>query len=173
MLLTFVLAFSAYAEDNAPDPERIYNYHQIDSTLATAGQVFPVHMPKLKEQQIGLVVNLAVADRPRNGEESFHVADAGISYVQIPVEWETPTRADLDLFFAVMDARGDRNTLVHCFANFRASAFTYLYRVVRGGVPEAQARKDLMAVWDDALFEQYPQWRRFIDTTLTSTKPHR
>ena len=48
-----------------------------------------------------------------------------------------------------MDARGERRTLVHCFANFRASAFTYLYRTLRLGVPEAEARADLETIWTE------------------------
>jgi protein tyrosine phosphatase (PTP) superfamily phosphohydrolase (DUF442 family) len=112
------------------------------------------------------VVNLATADKERNGEEGFLLIEQAIDYIHIPVIWDAPTQADLDLFFAVMDARQNRKTLVHCFANYRASAFTYLYRVVRLGVDEAEARQDLEAVWDSEAFEAYPQWRGFIDKQL-------
>jgi len=150
------------------DPEKILNYVPIDASLTTSGQVHPMHIPIIEREAFELVINLAVADQERNLEESFHITDKGISYVQIPVVWENPTQGDLDLFFAVMDARKDRNTLVHCFANYRASAFTYLYRVLREGVPEAEARKKLEAVWNEEAFEEYPQWRTFIDSALGS-----
>ncbi len=163
-----LLAPLVRAEAEAPDPDNIYNYHRISDVLSTAGQVFPVQVPKLSSEKFELVINLATADPKRNGEESFHVTGAGMSYVQIPVVWDNPTNADLELFFAVMDARAGRKTLVHCFANYRASAFTYLYRVLREGVAEEVARADLLAIWDDKAFEQYPQWRRFIDEALTA-----
>ena len=144
------------------DLAEIYNYHRIDPGLHTAGQVTPAQVPDLKDQGIGMVINLAVADAERNGEEGFRVAEQGIAYTQIPVAWDNPTLADLDLFFAVMDARGDRPVLVHCFANYRASAFTYLYRTLRLGVPEAEARAGLDAVWSEAAFDENPQWRAFL-----------
>lgn len=148
------------------EPDRIYNFHAVSEELATAGQVFPEHIPLLQSRGVDMVVNLAVADPERNGGEGLAVTSAGMSYVHIPVDWENPTKADLDLFFAVMDARAERNTVVHCFANYRASAFTYLYRVLREGVPEEEARADLLAIWDDDAFEEYAHWRQFIDEAL-------
>lgn len=172
LLLVFfsLTSLPACSEGEAPDPDNIYNYHEVSDRLATSGQVFPAQLPKLQDESFGLIVNLAVADEERNGQESFHVTNAGMSYVQIPVIWEKPTQADLDLFFAVMDARGDRKTLVHCFANYRASAFTFLYRVLRQGVPEAEARKDLMAIWSEEAFDEYPQWRAFIDGNVAAAR---
>lgn len=141
----------------------IFNYRELDATLSTAGQVTDEQVPQLAEDGYGLVVNLAVADPERNANEAFLVTQAGISYTQIPVVWDTPTFEDLELFFAVMDARGERRTLVHCFANFRASAFTYLYRTIRLGVPEAEARADLEAIWTEEAWTEYPQWVAFIE----------
>lgn len=143
--------------------EGIFNYRELDATLSTAGQVTDEQVPQLAEDGYGLVVNLAVADPERNANEAFLVTQAGISYTQIPVVWDTPTFEDLELFFAVMDARGERRTLVHCFANFRASAFTYLYRTIRLGVPEAEARADLEAIWTEEAWTEYPQWVAFIE----------
>lgn len=151
-----------FAASSAADLDDIYNYHRIDTGLHTAGQVTPAQIPDLDDQGIGMVVNLAVADAERNGEEALHVAEQGIAYVQIPVAWDNPTLNDLDLFFAVMDARGDRPVLVHCFANYRASAFTYLYRTLRLGVPEDEARAGLDAIWSEAAFDENPQWRAFM-----------
>jgi hypothetical protein len=56
-----------------------------------------------------------------------------------------------------MRACEERRTFVHCAANKRVSAFVYLYRVLHQGVPEEQARNDMLAVW-------HPDevWSRFI-----------
>lgn len=145
------------------EDEEIFNYRELDATLSTSGQVTDEQVPRLAEEGFGLVVNLAVADPERNANEGFLVSQAGIAYTQIPVVWETPTFEDLELFFAVMDARGERRTLVHCFASFRASAFTYLYRTLRLGVPEAEARADLESIWTEEAWVEYPQWVAFID----------
>jgi protein tyrosine phosphatase (PTP) superfamily phosphohydrolase (DUF442 family) len=165
-LATVLLATSGvHAQDDA-GLEDVRNYHRVSDVLLTSGQVYPQHVKVLEALGVDLVINLAIADPERNGEEPLAVAGAGINYVNIPVLWDQPTRENLDLFFAMMDARGERTTLVHCFANFRASAFTYLYRVLREGVPEEEARRDLYAVWDDAKFAENPAWRAFIDATL-------
>jgi len=151
----------------AAELKDIVNFHPIDNGLITAGQVLPEHIAALDDAKVELVVNLAVASLERNGQEGFLLTNEAINYVQIPVMWDKPTAADLQLFYAVMDGRGERKTLVHCFANFRASAFTYLYRVTQLGVDEAEARKDLEVVWSDEAFVEAPQWREFIDSHLS------
>lgn len=173
---TLLLSLAGRAQDDA-SMDDVRNYHRVSDALLTSGQVYPKHVKALETLGVDLVINLAIADAERNGEEPLAVAGAGINYVNIPVLWDQPTREDLDLFFAMMDARGDRTTLVHCFANFRASAFTFLYRVLREGVPEGEAGKDLYAVWDEAKFEENPAWRAFIDEMLAtyprmSTQPN-
>lgn len=65
-----------------------------------------------------------------------------------------------------VDAARDRHVLVHCFANYRASAFTYLYRVLRGDVDPKVARPDLDVVWKDEAWAEYPQWRAFVDRAM-------
>jgi protein tyrosine phosphatase (PTP) superfamily phosphohydrolase (DUF442 family) len=146
----------------AQNVEDLYNFRPIDATLATAGQVTDETIPALVNEGYELVINLAVADEKRNANEAFKVIESGIAYAQIPVLWKNPSLEDLELFFAMMDARGSRKTLVHCFANYRASAFTYLYRTLRQGVPEAQARPDLDALWTEEVRENNPVWVQFI-----------
>ena len=51
---------------------------------------------------------------------------------------------------------------MHCFANMRASAFTYLYRTLVEGVDADEAREDMLAVWDPGLDERWGQWDRLI-----------
>ena len=168
LLATTLFFTSATLAEDGGGMEDVRNYHRVSDALLTSGQLYPQHVKALESLGVDLVINLAIADPERNGEEPLAVAGAGINYINIPVLWDQPTRENLDLFFAMMDARGDRTTLVHCFANFRASAFTYLYRVLREGVPEEDARRDLYAVWDEAKFAENPAWRAFIDDTLAA-----
>lgn len=165
-LLTGLLSGLLSGSLQAAERQDILNFYPIEEGLETAGQVLPEHVAGLVEAEVRLVVNLATASEERNASEGFLLTSEGISYVQIPVLWEQPTAEDLQLFFAVMDARGDRSTLVHCFANYRASAFTYLYRVLQLNVDEQEARKGLEAVWSEEAFLESPQWRLFIDEQL-------
>jgi protein tyrosine phosphatase (PTP) superfamily phosphohydrolase (DUF442 family) len=160
LLTTLLLCLPGLA--GAQTVEDIYNFHAIDASLSTAGQLADKTIPALVSEGYEMVINLAVADKKRNGNEAFKVIESGIAYAQIPVLWNDPKLTDLELFFAMMDARGDRKTLVHCFANYRASAFTYLYRTLRLGVPEALARPDLDALWTEAVREKNPVWVQFM-----------
>jgi hypothetical protein len=77
------------------------------------------------------------------------------------VQFQAPAAADFDLFCGLMRACENRRTFVHCAANKRVSAFVYLYRVLRQGVPEEQASQDMRAIWNpDGV------WSRFIAEQL-------
>jgi len=164
VLLVWVLpvAGTARAVEDVSEAE-FYNYRQISPLLSTAGQITEAQASALPALGFGYVINLAVADEERNAGEAFRVVEAGVSYAQIPVDWQQPTADDLRLFFALMDARGGRRTLVHCFANYRASAFVYLYRTLHLGEDEAVARADLEALWTDEIKAKYPHWLRFME----------
>jgi protein tyrosine phosphatase (PTP) superfamily phosphohydrolase (DUF442 family) len=124
------------------------NYVAATERLHTAGQPDAATLGTLAEQGFELVVNLAP---PNNqgavADEGKLVAEDGPTYVNIPVNWQSPTYEDFELFSAVMNGARDRKVLVHCQLNMRASAFTFLYRVIHEQVPPEQAMEALRAVW--------------------------
>ncbi len=138
------------------------NYHEISETLVSSGQISSSHIASLPDEQIELVINLTVEDTDLNAREGFEITALGIDYLHIPVDWDNPTERNLQLFMRTLDAAGDQKVLVHCFANYRASAFIYLYRTLKQGVAPEIARKDLDAVWPKQAWERYPQWQAFI-----------
>ena len=158
-MITFALLFQVAAATPTPVLDSIHNYRRISDHLATSGQMTYEQIPHLSEAGFEVVVNLAPAREERNGREGFLVAERGMTYVNIPVDWQKPTLRDLEMFFAVMDANEDRRVLVHCFANMRASAFTYLYRTLRRGETREAALPDMAAIWDPAT---QAQWDSFI-----------
>ena len=164
-MIALALVLQVVSTANGPDDTVLStarNFVRISERLATSGQISAQHIDVLAQQGFSVVVNLATADAERNGQEGFWVAEKGMTYVNIPVSWQEPTLEDLDQFFAVMDANRDRKVFVHCFANMRASAFTYLYRTLKAGVPEVEARRGMVAVWDPSSDENWAQWDRLI-----------
>lgn len=154
-------ADAATTADGGPAPlESVRNFQIVDDRLASAGQIAYDQIPEIRERGYEVVVNLAIADEERNGREGFHVAEEGLAYVHIPVDWEEPRVSDVRMFFDVMEANRDRNVFVHCFANMRASAFVYLYRSLVEGVPDEEARATMHAVWDPA---EQQQWADLIE----------
>ena len=90
------------------------------------------------------------------------MASLGMAYVHIPVEFATPTRADLLAFFDSRQAHAGQRVWVHCAANMRVSAFLGLYRVLREGASPDSAF-DLM----HDLWQPNAVWTAFIADALT------
>lgn len=158
-MIAFALLFQVAAATPTPTLDSIHNFRRISDRLATSGQMTYDQIPDIADAGFEVVINLAPAREERNGREGFLVAERGMTYVNIPVDWQEPTMRDLEMFFAVMEANEDRRVFVHCFANMRASAFTYLYRTLRGGESEEAATPDMAAIWDPAT---QAQWDAFI-----------
>jgi protein tyrosine phosphatase (PTP) superfamily phosphohydrolase (DUF442 family) len=78
-----------------------------------------------------------------------------MKYINVPVVWHQPNRANLDDFMNAMDAHKEKKILVHCEANYRATGFVALYRILRQGWDQEQAFPDLRKVWNP---EKFPIW---------------
>jgi RimJ/RimL family protein N-acetyltransferase/protein tyrosine phosphatase (PTP) superfamily phosphohydrolase (DUF442 family) len=134
----------------------------VSECLWTSGQLSARDVEQLPALGIDAVVNLALPTSPNAlPGEAERVTSLGISYFQIPVAWERPTREDLRRFVGLMDALEGRRVWVHCARNMRVSAFVHLYHRLRGGVGEVAARYPLQTVW-----EPDGTWRAFIDHCL-------
>jgi protein tyrosine phosphatase (PTP) superfamily phosphohydrolase (DUF442 family) len=141
---------------------KIINYREYSATLASAGQPERAQFKDLRTAGFERVIFLAFTDHQESvANEDRVVTELGMAYVQIPVVWEKPTRADFNTFAAVMQQDPGRKTLIHCQVNYRASAFVFLYRVLFDGVPMDQA-KDVM----DSVWVPNDTWREFIFNTL-------
>jgi len=155
LMLLALLVPGTRAQSTLPPLETIRNFQVVTDHLASAGQIGYEQIPLLRDEGYEVVVNLAVADEERNGQEGFLVAQSGLTYVHIPVDWERPRLSDVEMFFDVMRVNQDRKVFVHCFANMRASAFVYMYRTLVAGVPEAEARGTMNEVWDPGELQQW------------------
>ena len=138
----------------------------LSDTLGTAGQPTEAQFAAVKKAGYEVVVNLALPTSPGAlPDERAVVSKLGMEYVHLPVEWDAPAAEDAARFFEVMDANEGRHCFVHCAANMRVSAFVYLYRVLRRGVAEDDAARDLHRIW-------VPEghWQRFIEAMRAEEK---
>ena len=156
------LAAAAGTAAGAETPGDIVNYREYSPTLSSSGQPTAAQFSALREVGFERVVFLAFTDHDESvaGEDRI-VSGLGMDYIQIPVDWDAPTRADFDAFAGVMRQGTRKKTLVHCQVNFRASSFSFLYRVLFENVDMAQAKDDLNSVW-----VPNETWRRFIFDVL-------
>lgn len=126
----------------------IYNYHRIDDRIGTAGQPTADQFKEIAAAGFQSVINLALhTSDDAIPDEGSIVTGLGMTYIHIPVDFETPDPQDFALFSAAMDACQDRHVFVHCAANKRVSAFLYVYRLNSGEVARETAAADLHKLW--------------------------
>jgi len=135
----------------------VMNYHQVNEQLVTGGHLLDGGAAALKAQGVKVVINL-LDEPPADEEQQF--TEHGIEWINIPIEWEDPKKSDFERFSKVMQEHQGDHVLVQCYLNYRASAMTYLYRVVVEGVPEPDAREDMNVIWDPG---EYEAWDAYLD----------
>ncbi len=142
-------------------PTDLFAFAEVDGVF-TSGQPTADQLGALAADGVAVVINLAPHNAPGAlGDEAAIVADTGMAYLHLPVDFSHPTGADLDRFFTAMDAHRGRRILVHCAANKRVAVFLALYRICRQGVDEDAALDRMRAVW-----RPNPLWQRFVRAQL-------
>jgi protein tyrosine phosphatase (PTP) superfamily phosphohydrolase (DUF442 family) len=142
----------------------IYNYLYYHEKLSSSGMPTTEQMKSVAEAGVELVINLAPHDVPKSiPNEMELVASLGMEYINIPVNWNTPTRDGLHVFMDTMDTNKDRKIHVHCEANFRASAFIAMYRILRLGWNPDEAFAVMHTIWDE---DAYPVWKMFVEDAI-------
>ena len=137
----------------------IYNYRRLTDLIATAGQPSEEELAAVAYAGFEVVVNLGLHDTEYALPDERKTAESlGMRYIHIPVDWERPTRADLEDFFKVMDALAGKPVLVHCAANKRVSVFMALYRRLRHDWAPGATLPDVQAIW-----EPDAEWRQFME----------
>jgi len=142
----------------------VINFRRLSGSLITGGQPTEDELVSAAAAGFEVVINLdRLAPAYALPDERGTVEALGMIYEHIPVIWAEPAPADLAAFFVAMDRHGARRVFVHCAANYRASAFILLYRVLRLGWRIEAALPDLRAIWDPA---EYPAWQAFLENAL-------
>jgi uncharacterized protein (TIGR01244 family) len=148
--------------------EQIYNFMAVSDTLFTGGMPTADQLDSAAQKGVQVVINLA----PHNtqdalpDEEEF-VNLLGMQYIHIPVNWNSPSRDDLDKFMDALDSCRETKVLVHCEANFRASAFVAMYRILRQGWKTGAAMGVMHKIWNE---DAYPAWNMFIKDMLNRSR---
>jgi protein tyrosine phosphatase (PTP) superfamily phosphohydrolase (DUF442 family) len=146
--ITILIVLSMVCGAAAADLSDIPNYLEYTETFSSAGQPNQDQIQDAWVDGFERVIYLAFSDHGTSLEHEDRIAkELGMEYVNIPVNWGSPTASDFSLFASVMQSKSKKKTLVHCQANYRASAFSLLYRVIYEDVPVAVAKKDMNSVW--------------------------
>lgn len=142
----------------------ISNYREYSPRFASSGQPAPEQFEFVKNAGFERIIYIAFStDGAALANEDKIVRDLGLDYIHVPVVWNNPTSSDFGAFASVMQREPEKKTLLHCQVNFRASAFSFLYRVIYEGVSVAEAKDDMNSVW-----QPNDVWREFIFETLAA-----
>ena len=146
----------------AAELSEISNFREYSPGFASSGQPTLEQLELLKSEGFERIVYIAFSDSGKAiANEDVIVKDLGMEYVQIPVIWDKPSASDFYAFADVMQRYPDKKSLLHCQVNYRASAFSFLYRVLYQDVSVADAKADMNTVW-----QPDETWRELIFSIL-------
>ena len=169
MALTILCAFAAVTTAQDMGTQAIYNYRKVDERHATGGQPTEDQLKAAAAEGYGTVINLATIDKRYSlQDEGGLAASLGMKYRHIPVPWDHPGDADFAAFEQAMQAAGDGKTLIHCAANFRATAFYSLYAMKHLGWSRQRAEEFRASIWRGS---DFPVWEDFVRRTQSALDP--
>ena len=144
--------------------ENIFNYLWLNDKVATGGQPTEKQLELVKNAGYQTVINLALPTSENAlPDEKAVVESLGMTYINIPIDFNHPTEEEFDLFTETMQARQEEKIFVHCAANLRVSAFMYLYRTLYQNVSEETAKQDLNKLW-----QPNQTWQKLSDRIINS-----
>ncbi len=146
---------SVRADETTESLSQITNFHFISKQLASSGLLEFDKYQEIKKYGFKHVINLIPGNQDK---ERAIVSSLGLSYQQIPVEWSEPTLEDFEVFLKLMKKYSKAKIYVHCEANYRASTFVYLYRILALGLKDSEAKKDLLKIWTPS-----ETWQDYIE----------
>ena len=160
LIFLLVVPLTVTSEENTRINE-ILNFYQITDTIGTGGQPTPDQFTSIRDAGFTSVINLAMPDSPNAlVNEGEIVTKLGMTYIHIPVPWQSPSIQDLERFLGFMEILQKQKIFVHCAANYRASAFTNRHLRLNQNLPEEKATSPILKRW---LPEMDEKWKKIID----------
>jgi uncharacterized protein (TIGR01244 family) len=126
----------------------ISTFAQVETTIACGGATTPEAIREIRRMGFKSVVNLRLASEPgaRVEEEGAAVRAAGMNYLHLPFDRESPDPKLIDNFIAAVTAPANTPAYVHCAAGGRAAALWMIKRVKTDGWPKERALREADAL---------------------------
>ncbi|MFT6093691.1 MAG: protein tyrosine phosphatase (PTP) superfamily phosphohydrolase (DUF442 family) [Pseudohongiellaceae bacterium] len=149
-------------EDVDPSLEEIVNFLQYSDNFASSGQPSAEQFAAIAEQGFERIVYIAFTNNQNALPDADQVVKGlGMEYMHVPVTFDNPLPDDFYAFADSMQRNTDKKTLLHCQVNARATAFSFLYRVIHEDISITEAKADMNIVW-----QPNEVWRDFIFEVL-------
>jgi len=140
----------------------ITNYYQVTDKIACSGQPFSDQFLKISQAGFDAVINLSMPNSDNAlAHEDDIVMGLGMSYVHIPIPWESPKLVHYLTFVKSMAGLQSKKVWVHCAMNMRASCMIYLYRRKFLGESKETAIYPMNNIW-----QPEGVWRELVEEVL-------
>ena len=160
--LTLFSINSFALEEVDPALDEITNFLQYSNSFASAGQPTREQFQSIADHGFERIVYIAFTNnRNALSDADQLVKGLGMEYMHVPVSFDSPLPDDFYAFADSMRRNTGKKTLLHCQVNARATAFSFLYRVIYQDVAVAEAKADMNIVW-----QPNTTWRDFIFEVL-------
>jgi uncharacterized protein (TIGR01244 family) len=117
------------------DVNGISTFAQLESTIACGGSTKPEAIREIRNMGFKSVINLRLAteEGAMVEEEGAAVRAAGMNYVHLPFNAQSPDPQLIDNFIAAVTKPANTPAYVHCAAGGRAAALWMIKRVKADG----------------------------------------
>lgn len=163
-LIGVALLSSAVCAVEEVDPAlaEITNFRQYSDTFASSGQPTREQFQLLADQGFERIVYIAFTNNNNALADADQlVKGLGMEYMHVPVAFDNPLPDEFYAFADSMRRNTGKKTLLHCQVNARATAFSFLYRVLYDDISIVDAKADMNTVW-----QPNAVWRDFIFEVL-------
>ncbi len=159
LLLTIYLSIMTVCYASESD---IINFSDYSKQFSSSGQPTETQLKQLKKSGYERIIYIAFSGNSTALKNEDEIVNSlGMTYIHIPVSFQNPTVEEFEVFAAIMQSAADNKTLLHCQVNYRASVYSFLYRVIFNKVPMDIAKQDLDKIWEPDVV-----WFKFLQTVL-------
>ena len=149
--------------------ETILNWRRIDPWITTSGQPSANDFDALAKDGVRAIINLAsYHNKDALPDEAEVVANSGMGYIHIPVEFDNPTQDDFDAFCEGLAKFSGQRLHVHCIFNARVSAFFY-----RHALEFAPSKSTELKQMIDGIWKPGGVWATFVNEPNEVKMPNR
>ncbi len=126
----------------------ISTFAQVETTIACGGSTKPEAIQEIRKMGFKSVINLRLAsgEGAQVEEEGAAVKAAGMNYVHLPFNAQSPDPKLIDNFIAAVTLPANQPAYVHCAAGGRAASLWMVKRVLADGWDEARALTEANAL---------------------------
>jgi uncharacterized protein (TIGR01244 family) len=150
MVFAFALVSSvAFAQQVTKETvPGINNFSRVETTIACAGATTPAAVADVKRLGYHAIINLRQASEAGANveEEEAAAKTAGITYIHLPFNAQSPDPTVVDKFLAAVTAPANQPVFVHCASANRASALWMIKRMLVDGWDENRATTEATAL---------------------------